>query len=391
LKSRPLLPYGLISALAVVAFSTLIWGLGEGLFIFFLPLALQHWGADTVQIGAVLSAIGVAMALVQAPAGYLADRLGTRPLIFAALGLGIAAALGMAAAQSLPWFVAGLLAYCCTSFISAPINSYVTSLRGSWSVQRAITFVSACLQIGAILGPLLGGWIADTAGLPSLFRYSAGLFLVSTLVMFFAGPSPVEEPPAAASPRTRLLTDRRFLGLLGVIFFTICALSTPQQLTSLYLQDIHHLSIQQIGMLGAVASIGTAAVMLLLGHLRPVTGMLAGQLLLAAFAFLMWRGQTEAVFFIGYFFVGGYRLYRAMALALARSFVASRDTGLAYGLVETGNALAVIVAPLAAGFLYDYQPAAVYTASLGALALTILLNALFLRGKHRTGLPADLP
>jgi hypothetical protein len=41
---------------------------------------------------------------------------------------------------------------------------------------------------------------------------------------------------------------------------------------------------------------------------------------------------------------------------------------LAYGLVETGNALAVIVAPLAAGFLYNYRPEAVYIASLGALA-----------------------
>ena len=65
-----------------------------------------------------------------------------------------------------------------------------------------------------------------------------------------------------------------------------------------------------------------------------------------------------------------------MTLAFARPLVKAGDIGLAYGLVETGNALAIILAPLAAGFLYSYNPEAVYTVSLVALAITIALNAL---------------
>ena len=49
---------------------------------------------------------------------------------------------------------------------------------------------------------------------------------------------------------------------------------------------------------------------------------------------------------------------------------------MAYGLVETGDALALAVAPLAAGFLYNYRPEAVQIASLGAFALTVGLNRL---------------
>src|SRR5690348_13541469 len=79
------LPPGIQRDLAIVAISAFIWGLGEGLFIFFLPLALQRWNSDAVQIGAVLSMIGVTMAVVQLPAGYFSDRFGTRPLIFASL------------------------------------------------------------------------------------------------------------------------------------------------------------------------------------------------------------------------------------------------------------------------------------------------------------------
>lgn len=382
-------PLGIHRDLAIVAISAFIWGLGEGLFIFFLPLALQRWNSDAVQIGAVLSMIGVTMAVVQVPAGYFSDRFGTRPLIFASLSLGIVSAMVMAAARSLPVFVAGLLAYGCTSFISAPMNSYVTSLRGRWTIQRAVTFRAAAFQVGAIAGPLLGGWIANTAGLSIVFWYSAGLFLAATLVMSLARRPLALEPHEVARHLVSPIANPRFLGLLAVVFFTIIAISVPQQLTSLYLQNVRHISIQQIGTMGTIASIGTATVMFALGNLRVSTGMLLGQLLLAGFALLMWQGQGVIAYFAGYFFVGGYQLYRSMALAFSRSLVKVGDTGLAYGLVETGNALAVVVAPLAAGLLYDYRPEAVYIASLGALALTVGLNRLLFHEKRNESLPAQ--
>jgi hypothetical protein len=268
------------------------------------------------------------------------------------------------------------LAYGCTSFISAPVNSYVTSLRGSWTVQRAVTFRAAAFQVGAIVGPILGGWIANTAGLSSVFRYAAGLFLASTLVMALARRPFGLDPPEAAIQRVSPIANPRFLGLLAVVFFTLIAIRAPQELTSLYLQNVQRISIQHIGTMGTIASLGTAILMVSLGNLRVSTGMLIGQLLLAAFALLMWRGQSTLAFFVGYFFVGGSQLYRSMALAFSRSLVKVGDTGLAYGLVETGNALAVVVAPLAAGYLYAYRPEAVYIASLGALALTVGLNGL---------------
>jgi MFS family permease len=382
------MPFGIHRDLAIVVISAFIWGLGEGLFIFFIPLALQSWNTDVVQIGAVLSMIGGAMAVVQVPAGYFSDRFGTRPIIFASLLLGIAAAVVMAAANSLPFFVAGLLAYGCTSFISAPMNSYVTSLRGSWTVQRAVTFRAAAFQVGAIVGPILGGWIANTDGLFIVFRYSAGLFLASTLVMSLARRPLVLEHQEASIHLVSPIANPRFLGLLAVVFFTIIAINIPQQLTSLYLQNVHHISIQQIGTMGTIAIIGTAIIVFSLGNLRVSTGMLIGQLLLAGFALLMWQGQSVMAYFAGYFLVGGSQLYRSMALAFSRSLVKVGDTGLAYGLVETGNALAVVVAPLAAGFLYNYRPEAVYIASLGALAITMGLNRLLFHEKRNEILPA---
>ncbi len=375
-------PFGIPRDLAVIAIAIFIWGLGEGLFIFFYPLSLQHWGMNPVQIGVVLSLIGVIMAVVQVPAGYLSDRFGSRPLIRAALILGVLCALVMGFSQSKPVFVAGLMAYSLTSFIAAPLNSYITKSRGSWSVQRALTFVSAFMMAGGIAGPILGGWIAETAGFSIVFRYSAGLFLISTVVIFFARrPTAADQPVHPAHNLVSPLANPRFIGLLAIVFFTILALDLPTQLASLYLQNVQHLSIQQIGVTGTIASIGTAVLMFSLGSLGAPAGMLVGQLAVAAFSLLLWRGQNVMVFFAGYLFAGGSRLYRSMSLAFARPMVKVSDIGLAYGLVETVNALAIILGPLGAGFLYNYKPEAVFIVGLAAIAITIVLNLLMAHEK----------
>jgi MFS family permease len=361
----------------VLMAAMLVWGVGEGLFIFFYPLSLQRWEIDSVQIGAILSILGVAMALVQVPSGYLSDRFGPRPLILSALILGVAAAVIMSAAQTLSVFVIGLIAYSFTSFVVAPLNSYITSARGSLSVQRAMTLISGAFQLGAIAGPILGGWIGQTYGLSMVFRFSAALFLIATIITFFIKRQVAEhEERDAEKSIARPFANMRLMGLLVLIFLTIIMLSMPQQLTSIYLQEEHQLSIQQIGMTGTFAGIGTSIILFALGNISTALGMMAGQLLIGIFSLIMWRGQSAPVFYLGYLFIGGYRLYHSMALAFAQTLVKSTNMGLAYGLVETCNALAVILAPLAAGFLYDNKPELVYTVSLISLTVTIILTYL---------------
>ena len=71
--------------LVLIAMSLFVWGTGEGMFIYFQSLYLQHWGADPVLIGSILGVMGIMMTIGQAPAGYLADRVGSRPAVQAAL------------------------------------------------------------------------------------------------------------------------------------------------------------------------------------------------------------------------------------------------------------------------------------------------------------------
>ena len=82
---------------------------------------------------------------------------------------------------------------------------------------------------------------------------------------------------------------------------------------------------------------------------------------------------------IGYFFLGGHRLIRAMSLALVQPVVRAKDVGLAFGMVGTVDSLAFVAAPIVAGFLYDWRPISIFPVSLGVLAVTVLLTLGFTR------------
>jgi predicted MFS family arabinose efflux permease len=262
-------------------------------------------------------------------------------------------------------------------------------MRGNWSAQRGMTFVSGSFVLGSILGPMLGGWIGQTAGLSTVFQYSAGLFTLATLIIFLARrPVMRQEIRESEAPALKPLANPRFVTRLVLIFFTIIAITMPQQLTSVYLHEVHQFSLQQIGMTGTFAGLGTAVILFALGSLRAPVGMIAGQLIIGLFCLSMWHGQSALVFYAGYLFLGGYRLYRSMAMAAVQPLVKTRDLGLAYGLVDTGNALAVILAPLAAGFLYDYKPESVFSVSLIALVVTMTLTAFWMRQKHEVVVPS---
>lgn len=380
--------------LLLTAVSLFAWGLGEGMFLYFQPLYLQKWGANPVEIGGILGIMGVVMVAVQAPAGYLADRLGPRRIMWAAWVMGTVSTVMMAMAASLPMFVAGMIAYGMTSFVTAPMNSYIISARGDWGVERALTRVSAMYNFGSVAGPVAGGLVGEHLGLPVVYRISAGFFLLSTLIIFLIRKPEVNVDISAASSAIMieagekkrlgngLAANARFLGLLGIAMVTMFALYLPQPLTPNYLQNQHGFNLATIGWMGAVGNLGNAVLMLTMGHLSAPAGYLAGQALVAVFALLMWVSNSPVWFFTGYFFVGGYRLSRAMVIALARRLVKPGETGLAFGLMETANSISAITAPLAAGFLYKQNPEYIYLASLAVIGVVIFVNISFIPRLH---------
>lgn len=373
--------------LLLVCLSLLVWGLGEGMFTYFQALYLQQWGASPEIIGAILGGVGIAMTLAQTPAGWLADRLGPRPVMWASWILGFLSCLIMALSRSLTAFIVGMLLYGLTSFVVAPMNAYLAAVRGPWSVERALTIASASFQAGMIAGPLIGGLLAERSGIRTIYPIAAALFAVSTAMVLFARKPPVVEHTDHDLAGPHLFANRGFLWLLGLLFLTMFALYMPQPLTPNFLQDSAGLNLTAIGQLGAVGSLGNTFISLTLGALRGPVGFLVGQGLMVVAVLLFWRGDSLGWYAAAYFFMGGYRLARLMSLAYARTLVRSHEVGLAFGLIETANAISVILAPIVAGLLFGVSPRLMYAVAFGIILVVLSVNVIRL---IRTTIPQKM-
>jgi predicted MFS family arabinose efflux permease len=97
------------------------------------------------------------------------------------------------------------------------------------------------------------------------------------------------------------------------------------------------------------------------------------------FTVLFLKGSSPFWFGLGYFFLGGLRLSKSMILTITRSLIHPAETGLAYGMVETVSAVAVILAPILAGALYKKDAWLIYEIPLYAIFSVIILNIFVFR------------
>ena len=370
-------------SLLLVGIALFTWGIGEGMFLYFVPLYLQQLGAAPILIGTVYSAFGFAMLLAHIPAGYLSDKLGRRPLIWAAWVMGLVATWVMALGLSLEIFIAGFVLYGVTGFVSSPLFSYVTAARGKMTAGRAMTLTSAMYNLGAVLGPVSGGWIGEHFSIRTIFIYAAVVFVVSTALVLFLKPQPRDLHDSQNTSRT-LFKNTRFLSYLGLVFFVMFAMYLPQTLTPNFLQNERGIILSQMGLIGSLGNLGNVAFNLLLGQLSTGIGFVLGQVCVALFAFLIWKGTGQPWYVLGYFLMGGYRAARMLAMAQVRLLIHQSQMGLAYGMSEAGNSLALILAPLLAGYMYDKDPASIYPLSLLLITIGVIISLIFApRDKHQ--------
>lgn len=370
------------SDLILISLSLFTWGVGESAFFTFQSIYLEKLGASPVGIGSLLSVYGLIAAFTHLPAGYLADRFGRRMVMWVAWVLGLIATVVMAAAQTLPAFIFGMLLYGSTLFVLAPLNSYVTAARGRLSVARAVTVISAVFNLGAVIGPSLGGWIGANYGHRTIFAFAAILFALSTGMIFFIRPQPVESVDGQQASFGSLFTNQRYLGFMGVLFFIAFAMNLPTPLAPNFLQNEKGLDLVRIGWLYTIGGFGIVAMNLLLGQLENRIGFLLGQLAVGIFAVSLWQGSGLVWFGLGYFLFGGFRTARLLALAQVREMIDPANMGLAYGISETVVSLATFLAPVLAGILYVQQPTSIFSLSAVLILVGLILSTWYVYARR---------
>ncbi|WP_455427146.1 multidrug efflux MFS transporter [Dryocola sp. LX212] len=181
-----------------VWFGCFFTGLAISQILPFLPLYVEQLGVTSHQAlsmwsGLTFSVTFLVSAIVSPMWGSLADRKGRKLMLLrASLGMAVAILLQAFATNVWQLFILRAMMGLTSGYIPnamALVASQVPRERSGW----AISTLSTAQISGVIVGPLLGGYMADTLGLRMVFFVTAALLMVSftvTLLLIKEGVRP---------------------------------------------------------------------------------------------------------------------------------------------------------------------------------------------------------
>lgn len=212
-----------------VWFGCLFTGLAISQIIPFLPLYVEQLGvtdpsALTLWSGLIFSVTFLISAIVSPMWGSLADRKGRKLMLLrASLGMGVVILLQAFVTNVWQLFALRALMGLTSGYIPnamALVATQVPRERSGW----ALSMVTTAQICGVIMGPLMGGFLADWVGLRAVFLITAGLLLTSFLITLFL----IKE----GAPRQAKQEDK----LSGAMVFR--TLSNPGLIISLFITTL---------------------------------------------------------------------------------------------------------------------------------------------------------
>ena len=150
-----------------------------------IPHMQSALGATSETVTWVLTSYILASAIAMPITGWLADRIGRRELFLAAIAGFIVASMACGAAQSLEQMVAfrflqGIFA----AFIGPLSQSVMLDINPPERHARAMSIWGMGIMIGPILGPVLGGWLTESANWRWVFYVNLPVGLVTLALMW---------------------------------------------------------------------------------------------------------------------------------------------------------------------------------------------------------------
>lgn len=323
------------------------------LYTFVWPNYVRDLGGTEREIGLLSSLMFATVSLTLIPGGWLADRVERRKLMVLTWGLAAFAPLLYSLARSWEGLIPGVILY--NIFLGWPaMEAYLADSVPPDALSQAFALTGAGFSLGAVLSPLVGGWLLPVVGMRGLFHIGFVLFLLSTGALALMSPGHPRGRIEPASPRLNRREVVLWTSLSVVVAWGSAAL---RPFLSPYLEDALGLARPVILASSSLIALGEVGLAPALGRLSDRDGArgLGWGLLLAGGGCLSlligpWAVVPALVLLGGDRVVGS--LFRS---AIGRAAGARR--GLVFGgtlVLVTG---AQALGPLAGARLYALSPA----------------------------------
>ena len=210
------------NVLFISVFATM---LGLGIVSPLLPIYAENLGATGIWLGVIFSAFALSRSVFMPIIGRISDRRGRKWIILTGMSAYAALSLAYLIAGSVYSLTAVRFAHGLASAMVVPIAmAYIADLSEKGKEGSHMGNFSISMFLGMGVGPLLGGFLNDTFGMPSVFYAMAGLSAFATLLVAIslpeAKPGGFALPDAPSTPMPALITLPVMQGVMVFAFIS---------------------------------------------------------------------------------------------------------------------------------------------------------------------------
>ena len=301
--------------------------------------------------------------------GKLADKYG-RKIMLLRSGFGMAIVIALMGLATSPWHL--LFLRLLNGTISG-FNPAAVALVSGTTPKKQMGFAMGTVQsgqvAGTILGPLIGGILADLVGFRPIFYITGSLIFVASMLALFLVREKFDREEASHLPQQSVLEGLRELtkapqlpALFAVTFLLQFAMVSPMSLLPLYVLKLHGTAENLAffaGVVSAVAGISNMITSPLLGKLSDKVGshriltfaLIGAALTLIPQAFVHSVWQLVAIRFLMGVFMGG---LLPSVNSLIRKYTPDGMESRAFGFNSSTLALGNMIGAVVGGFLSGF-------------------------------------
>ena len=338
-------------------------------------LYVQELGASVEQVGLFFTIAAVAPLFFQVFGGWLSDSIGRLQAIAIGSVGGALSYLFYVFAQSWVWLLpASILTAMAIAFVAPSFQAFIAEESTEETRGRVYGITSTLFMVVMIVGPILGGFIAQRLDFKVMYIVAGGLYssaaVIRVLMARYASRKTAEKGEPAEKPtlggfKKSLLAVLGLVTAGGVVTWIFIsdgvrdvAFNLTGRLMPLYLENEMGLSLIQIGALQSIMAIVAMALMSPAGWLSDKKGervsIVGGFGLISIGWAVFLVGSDFWQFVVSRVIVGaGWALIDPAYNSLISKAVPDKFRGLAFGFFSTSLGLISLPAPWLGAWLWE--------------------------------------